>query len=271
MNDATQACKTLALHDILSNTNVDTLHPVNSVVSLPPFPRTSLPCTFHCITGIDSTYHPVLYSNNNKWMETILPLIRLLVSSFHLRNIFLFSHRDPVKPCPLEKLIHLLRSAIPTWFISNHTIFSHNLSDNISCSRSILYLQPLQPSSPIAFGPKYFPSYPNSVSWLSPTFSTLHFHHFATTNTINVSPSDSPDVKFYHPRFKGFVMENPDTIPSISNSIIDPLHPALEPPYNNCSDILIVGLVSLSKILSVLHMFVLLIPRKFFRYMVYLI
>ena len=32
-------------------------------------------------------------------------------------------------------------------------------------------------------------------------------------------------------------MENPDTIPSISTSIIDPLHPAPEPPYNNCSDI----------------------------------
>ena len=84
MNDATQACKIIALDDISSNTNVDTFHPVNSVVSLSPFPRTPLPCNFHCISGIDFTYHPGLYINHNKWMEAILPIIWLLVSSFHL-------------------------------------------------------------------------------------------------------------------------------------------------------------------------------------------
>ena len=165
MNDATQVCKTIALHDISSKTNVDTFHPINSIVSLSPFPRTLLLCNFHCITGIDFTYHPGLYSKHNKWMEAILPIIRLLVSSFHLRNIFLFSHRDPANLCPLEKLIPLLHSAIPTCFISNHSIFSHNLGDSISCSRSILYLRPLQPSSPVVFAPTSLPSYPNPASW----------------------------------------------------------------------------------------------------------
>ena len=155
----------------------------------------------------------------------------------YLRNIFLFYHSDPAKPCPLEKLIPLLHSAITTWFISNHSIFSHSLGDNISCSRLILYLQPLQPLSPIVFAPISLPSYPNSVSWLSPTSNTPHFHYFTTTNIINLSPSDSTDVPFYQPLFKGFVQENPDIIPSISNSIIDLLHPVPEPPYNICCDI----------------------------------
>ena len=38
-------------------------------------------------------------------------------------------------------------------------------------------------------------------------------------------------------KFKGFVLENPETISSISNSIIDPLHPVPEHPYNIYSDI----------------------------------
>ena len=41
---------------------------------------------------------------------------------------------------------------------------------------------------------------------------------------------------FHHPRFKGFVQRNPDDTPTISTSIIDPLHPALKPPYLSCID-----------------------------------
>ena len=74
MNDDTQACKRIVLHDISSNANVDTFHHVNSVVSLSPFPRTPLPRNFHCITGIDFTYHPDLYINHNKRMEANLQL-----------------------------------------------------------------------------------------------------------------------------------------------------------------------------------------------------
>ena len=39
---------------------------------------------------------------------------------------------------------------------------------------------------------------------------------------------------FRHPRFKGCIQRNPDDLPTISTSIIDPLHPASEPPYLLC-------------------------------------
>ena len=39
---------------------------------------------------------------------------------------------------------------------------------------------------------------------------------------------------FHHPRFKGFIQRNPDDLPTISTSIINPLHPASEPPYLLC-------------------------------------
>ena len=225
------------MNDISYNANDDHFNPINSVVSLSLFPSTALPCNFHSITGIDVTYHPHLYNNHNKWMEAILPIIRLLVSSFHVQHIFILCHRDPAKPCLLEKTFSLFHSSISTWFISNHSVFSHNLGDNISCSRSIFYLQPLQLLSSIVFAPTSFSSYPNSVSWLSPTFNTLHFDHFATTNIVNLSPSDSTDVPFYHSRLKGFVQVNPDTIPSLSNSIINLLHPVPELHYNIYCDI----------------------------------
>ena len=149
-----------------------TLIPVSSLL---PFPITTLPINLHCITGIDLTYHSTLWNNHATWIKSISPLLQLLISPFHLKYIFLFSHRYSHDPCPLESLVPLIQSVFSSWFVSTHSIFSHILGDNVSCSRSFLYLSPIKLSSPLLFIPQSTPSFLNPASWLSPTFNTPHF------------------------------------------------------------------------------------------------
>ena len=39
------------------------------------FSHTSLPFHFHCVTGFDFTFHPLLYSNHSTWISFILPIL----------------------------------------------------------------------------------------------------------------------------------------------------------------------------------------------------
>ena len=55
------------------------------VSSLLPFPTTALSFHFHCVTGIAFTYNPTLWKNHTTWIKSILPLLQLLMSSFHLK------------------------------------------------------------------------------------------------------------------------------------------------------------------------------------------
>ena len=202
-----------------------------------PFPITTLPINLHCITCIDFTYHPTLWNNHATLIKSISPLLKLLISSFHLKYIFLVSHRHSYDPCPLEPLVPLVQSVISSWSVSTHSIFSHILGDNFSCSRSFLYLYPIKLSSPSLFIPQSTPSFPNPTSWLSPSFNTSHFSRLTTTNLINNFLLDTPFPLFFYPKFKGFVQQQPDDIPTISNSVVDHLHLVPEPSYLSCSTI----------------------------------
>ena len=95
----------------------------------------------------------------------------------------------------------------------------------------------LKLSSPSLFIPQSTPSFPSPASWLSPTFNTPHFNHLTTTNLINDLPLDTPSPLFSHPKFKAFVQHQPDDTSTISNSVVDPLHPVPEPSYLSCSTI----------------------------------
>ena len=119
--------------------------------------------------------------------------------------------------------------------ISTHFIFSHNLSDNASCSRSLLYLSPIKLLQSSLFILQSIPFFLNPASWLSSTFNTSHLSHFTTNNLINPFPLATPSTLFHHPKFRGFVQQKPGVIPDISNSIVDPLHPIPEPSYFSCS------------------------------------
>ena len=81
------------------------------------------------------------------------------------------------------------------------------------------------------------------------TFSLLKFHHLpnlsinlhlsrlTTTNLINNFPLDTSSPLFLHPKFKASVQQQPDDIPTIYNSVVDPLHPVPETSYLSCSTI----------------------------------
>ena len=118
---------------------------VNTDLTLPllPFLNTSLIFHFHWIIGIDFTYHPLLYHNHSVWIKFILPILQLLIFYFYFKYIFLFSHHDPDNPYSFAVLIPFVQSAIPLLHISTHLILPHNLGDNISCFRSLLYISPL--------------------------------------------------------------------------------------------------------------------------------
>ena len=60
---------------------------INLILPLFPFPNTPLPFSFHCIIGIDFNYYPLLYHNCSAWIESTIPILRLLISSFHLKYI----------------------------------------------------------------------------------------------------------------------------------------------------------------------------------------
>ena len=205
------------------------------VSSLLPFPSSALPFHLHCITGIDFTFHPTLWENHTTWVNSIRPLLQLFISSFHLKYIFLFSHQHTHNQYSLASLILLLQPVISSWNISAHIILSHLLGDNISRSRFFLYLSPIKLSSPSLFAPQPIPTFPNPDSWLSSTFNINQFSRFTTTNLINISPIDTPPPLFFHPKFKAFVHQQQDDTPTISNSVVDHLHPVPEPPYLNCS------------------------------------
>ena len=72
-----------------------TLAPVSSLLS---FPITALPINLHCITGIDFTYHSTLWHNHARWIESISPLLQLLISSFHLKYIFSLQSSTLARP-----------------------------------------------------------------------------------------------------------------------------------------------------------------------------
>ena len=67
---------------------------LETISSLLPFPTTVLSYNFHYITDIDFTYHPTLYYSHVAWIESNIPILRLLISPFHLKYIVLFSHHD---------------------------------------------------------------------------------------------------------------------------------------------------------------------------------
>ena len=126
---------------ILDIAHTTTLAPASSLL---PFLSTTLPINLHCITGIDFTYHPTLWNNHTTWIKSISSLLQLLIASFHLKYIFLFNHRHSHDPCPLETLVPLIQTIISSWSVSTHSIFSQILGDNVSCSRSFLYLSPIK-------------------------------------------------------------------------------------------------------------------------------
>ena len=190
-------------------TTNDTTHGTTSRSSsctVLPYPDTSLPFHLHFITGINFTYHPLLYHNHYAWIKMILPLLKLLISSFHLKYSFLFSHYDTDNFCLFAVHLPFVQSVIPSWHIFTHLVSSDILRNNVSCSRSFLNISPYQLHSHSSF-PRQHTSlfFPNSSTWLSSVITRSHFSLFTTKDIIDVYSISPTPTLYHHPRFKGFI------------------------------------------------------------------
>ena len=65
----------------------------------------SLPHHFHCITNVGFTYHYPLYATFDHWIQSIFPLLRLLMHSSQLNYIFLFCRKYLSVAYPLDPFI----------------------------------------------------------------------------------------------------------------------------------------------------------------------
>ena len=65
------------------------------------FPCTTFPSCFHSVKGIYITFHLQLYVTHSSWINDFLPIIKFLVLSFRLRDIYLFPQCDITNSYPL--------------------------------------------------------------------------------------------------------------------------------------------------------------------------
>ena len=77
------------------------------------FPRSSFPSCFHSIMGNNFIYHPNLYITHSSWVDAILPIIKLLITSFRVQYICFLPNRLIIKLYPLQCVPSQLTSIAP--------------------------------------------------------------------------------------------------------------------------------------------------------------
>ena len=155
------------------------------------FAIVSFSSIFRSVTWIDFTYHPLLFDSHTLWLDSILPLVQLLVKSFCLQYVCLFSHRDIAKPCPLHLFHSWIQDLCPTWFFSIHSLSSSSVGANVSCFRSLIYFSPHPLKLDSSFHVSTTESFPSPSSWLSPLFNTSSFSVFTSSSILSSPIVDS--------------------------------------------------------------------------------
>ena len=106
-------------------------------------------------------FHPTLVDSYILWIDSTLHLIQIIIHSFRLQYVCLFSHRNVTQPYPLHRFRFRTQDIYPTWFLSIHTLSPSTVGTNVSCFHSLLYLSPhlLSPDPPFRVSPtQSFPS-----------------------------------------------------------------------------------------------------------------
>ena len=117
--------------------------PCSTLCAAPiPFPIVSFPSSFCSVTEIDFTYHISLFASQTLWLDSILPLVQIIVKSFCLQYVCLFSRRYIAKPHPLHPFHSRIQDLCPTWFFSIHTLSSSSIGANVSWFHSLFYFYP---------------------------------------------------------------------------------------------------------------------------------
>lgn len=178
----------------------------NIYLTLPVLPilNNSMSFDFPYIIGIDFRYDPLLYHNHSAWIEYFLPIIQLLISSFHLKCIFLFNHLNPDNLCTFVVLMHVVQSLISSLNHSTRLILPTILVIMLVVSVPYFYshhfhlnhLQYLRNIFHHSFLIRYI-----SYRLLSKRLVFV----FNTNYIINALPISTTPNLFHHLRCKGFV------------------------------------------------------------------
>ena len=180
---------------------------------------------------MDFTYHHHLHHSVAKWIASILPLLQLLVHSFHLKYILLFCRRDLSHSCPFSPIIKAIQEALPLWYLSTNEFLAHEFGAGIRGCRSFLYLLSTLLPTTFLFPPSSDLIFPCYLPCLSSVFNSPSFSLITTTNLSSLSQSPTFCPPLTEPRLYVFTKEN-ESIPfSSQHNIYDPTHPVPEPDF----------------------------------------
>ena len=91
------------------------------------------------VNVIDFTCHSHLYFNIQHWIISLILLFKLLVSSFQLECVCTFNRYDSPSYIGLRSSVTMLKVSFPSFRISNHSLSSSSIDNNLSCYRSLMH------------------------------------------------------------------------------------------------------------------------------------
>ena len=189
------------------------------------FPSASI----RTVNGIDFTFHSHFYFDMQRWISSLLPLLRLIISSFQLDYLLLFSRHDFPSCIDLRPSLTILQLSFPTWHISTHSLSSSNFGIKHSCYRSLIHGSSRHLLSNSSFDPDYTPEFPDATPWMSYIFNSLPFSLFTVDNISPSTTSPSSSIPFYQLFLQNFIKHNEPLDLQVDTSIINPHHAIPEP------------------------------------------
>ena len=180
------------------------------------------------VTGIDFTYHSHLNFSIHQWIISLIPLLKLPISSFRLEYFCLFSRCNSPTCLGLRSFLAILNKFPPSWHVSVHILSFSGIGNKFSCYRSLIHGLNFQSLPPLHITPTSFPPFPDATPWLSSIFNYQPFSLF-TTNNISLSQDTHTSIPFHQPLLQRFVQHTVPFDLQIDTSIINPHHSIPEP------------------------------------------
>ena len=85
------------------------------------------------VSGIDFPFNSNLYFEVQRWIILLLPLFRLLVSSFRLESFLIFSQNESSSCLSLHPSLTIFRESFRSWNISTHSLSPSSFGSKLSC------------------------------------------------------------------------------------------------------------------------------------------
>ena len=149
------------------------------------------------VNGIDFTCHSHLYCDIQRCINSLIPLIHLLMASFRLKCVFLFSHSDSPSYLSLQPSLTILKASFPSWYMSTHSLSSSLFGIKLSFYRSIIHGSSLRLLSSFHFTQNYLPQFSDTALWLFFIIDYFSFSLFTTASLFFSQTIPSSSVPFH--------------------------------------------------------------------------